>query len=425
MRPTLTHRVLIWSTMLIAIAATAAAVTINSLLTVNEAITFFDTYIVAHVRLSGEYNTEIQRALGEITAYSLNKNTQDAAKAEASIAHTEAIMNDLEGVVSNIARLHESGQSDDNEHQSLNHERQKLLEDVQNILHGVTRIHTSGGEVAKGVIRDYLTSLEQRSEQLVEDTNEYVEEDTALAISSVLAATQSGIYATAGSAILLVLFVGGMTWLLQRRVIGPVRELSLAAARVASGNLQQRVSTNEVGEIGQLQQSFNQMVASLHDQHQLLEQRNRELDRERAALEQALSELRRASEERTMLLEHTVEQLSAPVLPVLRDVLVLPIIGTVGERRSRQIQQTLLESIEKRQARMVIIDVTALVSADTLVVRGLLDTIQSSQLLGAQAIIVGINPAVASTLVQIGAPIEQFRTMADLQAAVAFAITRR
>jgi rsbT co-antagonist protein RsbR len=154
-------------------------------------------------------------------------------------------------------------------------------------------------------------------------------------------------------------------------------------------------------------------------QHNLLEERNQELAAERASLERALEELHRSSTERTQLLENTVEQLSAPILPVRDGVLVMPIIGAVSEHRALRIQETLLQTITTQQARIVILDVTGLSSVDTAVVQALIQTIQSTLLLGARPIVVGIAPAMAAALVQLGAPLDDLHTMADLKAAVA------
>jgi rsbT co-antagonist protein RsbR len=191
---------------------------------------------------------------------------------------------------------------------------------------------------------------------------------------------------------------------------------------VTQDDLTRRVTVTSQDEVGNLQQSFNQMVASLQTQRELLEQRNQELADERAALKQALDDLHRSSAERTALLENTVEQLSAPILPVRKGVLVMPIIGAVSEQRAQRLQSTLLHTIAARHARIVILDVTGLTAVNPGVVQALIETIQSTLLLGARPVVVGINPAMATALTELGAPLEDLRAMADLEAAVAFAL---
>jgi rsbT co-antagonist protein RsbR len=264
-----------------------------------------------------------------------------------------------------------------------------------------------------------LEELEEVGEDLAATTRIHIDEDVTMSQAAATAATQSGIYSIGSAlAIMGALILLGML-LLQRNVVRPIREMSQAAAAVTQQDLTQRVRVNSRDEVGSLQRSFNQMVESLQTQHDMLEQRNQELAAERTALEQALDELHLSSAERTALLENTVEQLSAPIMPVREGVLVMPIIGSVSPERALRIQETLLQTIATQHARVVILDVTGLTSVDTAVVQAILQTIQSILLLGARPIVVGIAPAMASTLVQLGAPLDNLHTMADLKAAVA------
>ena len=61
------------------------------------------------------------------------------------------------------------------------------------------------------------------------------------------------------SVVLLVL----LAWVLNRRVLGPVRRVSLAARKLERGDLKTRVATTGAGEIGQLARSFNAMAGAL------------------------------------------------------------------------------------------------------------------------------------------------------------------
>jgi signal transduction histidine kinase len=55
----------------------------------------------------------------------------------------------------------------------------------------------------------------------------------------------------------------GVTYLLARRLLEPVRELDRAAAEIATGNYNVRVPVHGGGEIGRLAETFNSMCASL------------------------------------------------------------------------------------------------------------------------------------------------------------------
>ncbi|HYN07724.1 MAG TPA: ATP-binding protein [Vicinamibacterales bacterium] len=64
----------------------------------------------------------------------------------------------------------------------------------------------------------------------------------------------------------------GMTWVLARRIVGPLGELRLAARDLAGGDLSRRVKTRGSDEIAELGQSFNVMASELERQETLRRQ---------------------------------------------------------------------------------------------------------------------------------------------------------
>jgi signal transduction histidine kinase len=57
-----------------------------------------------------------------------------------------------------------------------------------------------------------------------------------------------------------VLLAAALGWLISRRISAPVRELTVATARMAQGDLTSRASVRSRDEIGQLSRSFNEMA---------------------------------------------------------------------------------------------------------------------------------------------------------------------
>jgi anti-anti-sigma factor len=164
------------------------------------------------------------------------------------------------------------------------------------------------------------------------------------------------------------------------------------------------------------------MVASLCEQRALLEERNAELSHEREALARAMEELRHASEERTTLLEGMVEQLSAPALPVLDGVLVMPLIGMLDAQRAARLQDTLLHAVEAQHARIVILDITGAQIADSQVASALMQTARAVGLLGARVVLTGIQPRMAETLVHLDVDMGTIVTRSTLQAGIGYAL---
>jgi len=66
-----------------------------------------------------------------------------------------------------------------------------------------------------------------------------------------------------------------LAWFLARRISGPVREITRASRRIASGDLSVRVPAQGGDEVGELAQSFNTMAQDLARQQREIERRER------------------------------------------------------------------------------------------------------------------------------------------------------
>ena len=168
-----------------------------------------------------------------------------------------------------------------------------------------------------------------------------------------------------------------------------------------------------VAVLAQLQLFVTQVVEGLARREQT------EITSQRDEIHAALSRLVQAREAE---LHEVIQQLSTPVMPVHRQILVLPLIGGIDDERARRITERLLDETARRQARIIIIDLTGLAACDAEVLEALRRAVRAVQLLGARAALVGINPQMAQTLVGLGLEREPFVTLADLQSAVAWAL---
>ncbi len=263
-----------------------------------------------------------------------------------------------------------------------------------------------------------LTDLEQRAAAISVTSAELTTRDVDAASAEIdqrLGFTDTSVWLSLVTVLGLALL---LPYIVQQAIVRPVERLADAAQAVTQGDVQQQVAVTQTDEVGKLQAAFNQMVQSLHQQQAELGERNAALEREREALATALDDVQRLSAERTALLERMVERLSAPVLPVLEGVLVLPVIGTVDDRRRTVLQTTLLDAVAAQHARIAILDLTGLSNADAAVAHTLIEMVQGCQLLGAQPVIVGVAPALAAALVNEGLDVQAVHTRANLQAAV-------
>src|SRR5690606_16703691 len=73
----------------------------------------------------------------------------------------------------------------------------------------------------------------------------------------------------------LVMLLGGVTWLVTRQAVLPVRLAARVAERLADGNLTERMTVRGVDEMATLARSFNEMAESLQDQIHRMEEMSR------------------------------------------------------------------------------------------------------------------------------------------------------
>ena len=197
--------------------------------------------------------------------------------------------------------------------------------------------------------------------------------------------------------------------ILRLKVIRPLRHMAAAAADVSEGRLDRRVAVTSDDAIGALEQAFNGMVEKLRDQRVTLEQKNVDLEQNLATQERLFA---------------TVKQLSTPIIPVAHDVLVLPIIGHVDPQRASDITHELLRGIVERRARVVILDVTGIAALDEAVIDSLLRTVRAAEMLGTAVMLVGISPAMARVIVELGVDLRSVKTFRDLRSAIEATLSR-
>jgi len=103
-----------------------------------------------------------------------------------------------------------------------------------------------------------------------------------------------------------------------------------------------------------------------------------------------------------------------PVL-TLGDVLLVSIQVDLEDQLALRLQEDLAERIVATGAHGVIIDITALDIVDSFVGRMLATIASVSSVLDAETVVVGMRPAVAITLVELGLPLRGIRTALNVE----------
>ncbi len=226
-----------------------------------------------------------------------------------------------------------------------------------------------------------------------------------------------------GGGLAVLLCVAGIAIVMRLNVLRPLRDLLHTTQAIARGEWAQRVPVRSQDELGRLGMAFNEMSAQLAMTYTELDRALAQQKAQAVALQEAMEELSQSHEEQSRLLE-TVRQMSTPVVPVHREVLVMPLVGLIDSERAQRIQEALLRAIEERGARVVLLDITGVPMVDTAVAQALLEAAQAARLLGAETVLVGITPQVAETLVSLGVDLSALVTRSDLQSGLAYVLRK-
>ncbi|MDC3955361.1 PAS domain-containing protein [Polyangium jinanense] len=142
--------------------------------------------------------------------------------------------------------------------------------------------------------------------------------------------------------------------------------------------------------------------------------------------EQEAEEARAALQEKIIAAqEATIRELTTPLLPIADHVVAMPLVGTINEQRAQQILDALLDGITRHQATVAILDVTGIRIVDTHVAHTLVHAARAAKLLGASVVLTGMSPAIAQTLVDLGADFQGLVTLGTLQSGISWAIRGR
>jgi rsbT antagonist protein RsbS len=94
----------------------------------------------------------------------------------------------------------------------------------------------------------------------------------------------------------------------------------------------------------------------------------------------------------------------------LRNTLIATVQEDLGDQDALRLQADLSAALERDGAQGVLLDVSAAETVDSFLGRLLHDIATSARLLGAETVVVGIQPAVAITLVELGLDLKGVHT---------------
>lgn len=110
-----------------------------------------------------------------------------------------------------------------------------------------------------------------------------------------------------------------------------------------------------------------------------------------------------------------LQELSAPLIPVIDQITVMPLIGTIDTERAKLIMENLLDGVIRHNAAVVLIDITGVPVVDTMVAHHIIQAAEAVRLIGSTCILVGIRPEIAQTIVNLGIDLGKFSTKSSLR----------
>ncbi len=104
-------------------------------------------------------------------------------------------------------------------------------------------------------------------------------------------------------------------------------------------------------------------------------------------------------------------------IPILKmgEFLLVTIQVDMHDRLAIALQDDLTSAIVKHHTHGVLIDISALEIVDSFIGRMLASIASMARLLDAETVVVGMRPAVAITLVELGLPMSGIRTALDVE----------
>lgn len=131
--------------------------------------------------------------------------------------------------------------------------------------------------------------------------------------------------------------------------------------------------------------------------------------------EQLIEDATNSWENTVTIQKRALLELSAPLIPIMDNIAVMPLIGTIDTERAKLIMENLLNGVIQHRAEVVLIDITGVPIVDTMVAHHIIQASEAVRLVGSDCILVGIRPEIAQTIINLGIDLKDYPTCSSLQ----------
>ncbi|WP_078411724.1 STAS domain-containing protein [Priestia abyssalis] len=130
--------------------------------------------------------------------------------------------------------------------------------------------------------------------------------------------------------------------------------------------------------------------------------------------------------ERTKELRDLVKEISSPIIPVLEEIVVVPLVGKYDETRSEELIEKTLNNLPVYKARYLLLDLTALdIHISNYTITFIEKLGSAASLIGTETILVGISPELGTAISESELNFSKFNCFQTLQHGIYFALAQR
>jgi len=123
--------------------------------------------------------------------------------------------------------------------------------------------------------------------------------------------------------------------------------------------------------------------------------------------------------------QESILKMSTPMMILWKDILLLPLVGTLDSRRAQLVMEMGLKKIAETESKVIILDILGVPAVDTAVANHILKITKATKLMGCNCILSGMSPEVAQSIVQLGVDLGDLITKATLKDALEHAFHLR
>lgn len=138
-----------------------------------------------------------------------------------------------------------------------------------------------------------------------------------------------------------------------------------------------------------------------------------------------IRQLENLVDEKTVELNLLIKEISSPIIPVLEDIVVVPLLGTYDQERAEELLVKTLQNLPTYKAKYLILDLTGLNNNFTGQAATLIEKLGATAgLIGTDTILVGISPQMSMVITETGINISKFHCFQTLQHGIHYALAQ-